>query len=113
MVQCDPLAPQRVIEQGRQDGAARSRFSLTVSSPGAAVSSRAVVIAERRGLAFAALALGRLAPLTGLWLTAFFSQRYSNNDDSAASRMPGGNAAEHVETVRAFLFLGVVTDLAR
>src|SRR5690349_6925643 len=31
-------------------------------------------------------ALGCLTPLTGMWLTAFFSQRYSNSDDSAARR---------------------------
>jgi hypothetical protein len=29
---------------------------------------------------------GRLTHLTGLWLTAFLSQRYSNSDDSAARR---------------------------
>src|ERR1700681_1752966 len=31
-------------------------------------------------------ALGRLTPLTGFWPRAFFSQRYSNSDDRAASR---------------------------
>src|SRR5437016_11809159 len=88
---------------------ARSRFSLTVSSPGAARSSRAWWSPIPGVLPSPLSAFGRLTPLTGLWLTAFFSQRYSNRDESAAKRC---RTVPPLSTVRARLFLGVVMDLA-
>ena len=51
------------------------------------------MIADRRHLAFATFGPRPLEPLTGLWVTAFFSHRYSNSEASNASRwrtaMPG------------------------
>ena len=45
------------------------------------------MIGNRRRLAFAAFRFfGRSTPFTGLWVTAFLSQRYSNRDASDASR---------------------------
>src|SRR5947209_5564721 len=37
---------------------------------------------------------GRRTPLTGLWVTAFFSQGYSKSDDSADRRWP--NRGDHM-----------------
>src|SRR5580658_7467277 len=71
---------------------ARSRFSFTVSLPaavslpGATSRSRAWWSPSAGVLPSPLSALGRLTPLTGLWVTAFFSQRYSNSEDSAARR---------------------------
>ena len=65
---------------------ARSRLLLTVSSVGAASRSRAWWSPSAGVLPSPLSAFGRLTPLTGLWVTAFLSQRYSNSEDSAASR---------------------------
>jgi hypothetical protein len=46
-----------------------------------------LVTAERLRLSFAGFGPRALTPLTRLWLTAFFSQRYSNSEDSAARRL--------------------------
>jgi hypothetical protein len=82
------LAPQGVIEQGREDGAIALVLDGLFADRGVLAGRHeqiaGLVVAERRRLAFAALGLGRFTPLTGLWVTAFFSQRYSNSEDSAA-----------------------------
>ena len=53
---------------------------------GAASSSRAWWLLSAGVLPSPLSVLGRSTPLTGLWVTAFFSQRYSNSDASEASR---------------------------
>ena len=91
------LAPQRVKQQGRQDGAVAlllDGFLPGGALPGAASSSRAWWSPSAGVLPSPLSALGRLTPLTGLWVTAFFSQRYSNSDDSAARRWRIVAAAE-------------------
>ena len=78
------VTAQRVIQQGRQDGAVA--FLLDAFIAGCREQLPRLMVAERRRFAFAALGFRPLTPLTGLWLTAFFSQRYSNSDDSAVRR---------------------------
>jgi hypothetical protein len=65
---------------------ARSRLSLIRLSAGAARRSRAWLSPIAGVLPSPLSARGRLKLLTGLWVTAFLSQRYSNSDDSTASR---------------------------
>ena len=63
---------------------ARSRLALSVSFFGAIRSSRAWKSPSAGVWPSFKLARGRLAPLTGLTGTAFFSHRYSKRLDSAA-----------------------------
>jgi hypothetical protein len=78
------LAAQRVIQQGRQDGAIALVLDRAVGRRGEQVAH--LVVTDRRRLGFAALGPGPLDAFDRLWVTAFFSQRYSNSDDSSASR---------------------------
>src|SRR5271165_6670749 len=73
---------------------ARSRRLLTVSSWGASSNLRAWWSPIAGVLPSPLSVLGRSTPLTGLWVTAFFSQRYSNSEASAASRRRICRAAE-------------------
>src|SRR5277367_6065201 len=59
---------------------ARSRLLLTVSSCGASSSWRAWWSPIAGVLPSPLSVRGRSTPLTGLWVTAFFSQRYSNSE---------------------------------
>src|SRR5918911_1567259 len=64
---------------------ARSRLPLRVSAGGASKSARAWPSPKAGVLPSLPSALGRLTPRTGLWLTAFTSQRWSKSEATAAS----------------------------
>jgi predicted PurR-regulated permease PerM len=89
----DPLNPmlaelfasERVVEQRRKDGAV-SRFALTVSFCRRREKLAGLVIADGRRGAFAAVGLRSLDAFDRVLVEGFFSQRYSNSDDNAASR---------------------------
>src|SRR5690349_3986541 len=64
---------------------ARSRLPLRVSAEGASKSARAWPSPRAGVLPSLFSTLGRLTPRTGLWLTAFTSQRWSKSEATAAS----------------------------
>ena len=78
------LAPQRVIQQRRQDGAVALVLDPVLGRRGQEMAG--LVVADRRRFAFAALGPGPLDAFDRIMGTAFLSQRYSNSDDNAASR---------------------------
>jgi hypothetical protein len=77
------LAPQRVIEKRRQDGAIALLFDGFL---GRSKKLAGLMITDRWRLAFAAFSLGPLDAFDWVVADGIFSQRYSNCDDSAASR---------------------------
>jgi len=92
------LAPQRVIEQGREDGAITLFLDGFFAGRGVLAGRHeqvaGLVVAERRRLAFAALGPGPLHPLDrivgdGIFLTEIFKQRRQRR-----VAMPDGGATE-------------------
>src|SRR5271170_7286688 len=78
------IAPQRMEQQRRQDGAVAPALDGVRIRRGEQVARRWSPIA---GVLPQPLSVrGRSMPLTGLWVTAFFSQRYSNSEASEANR---------------------------
>src|SRR5689334_7076551 len=92
---------------------ARSRLPLSVFSGGASNSTRAWPSPKAGVLPSLPSALGRLTPRTGLWLTAFTSQRWSNREATAASlrRMELGAKPRRSRSFRQAILVGA-GDLA-
>jgi len=68
------LAPEGMIDEGGKDGAVPHTFQGFLGWRDNQFAR--LMVGDRRGLPTSLSTFGRLTPLAGLWVTAFFSQRY-------------------------------------